>query len=187
MYLKIRNKQESMKYIKQFNLNVLPEMYFKEFNEEKIKDFIKKYPAEFYAIRDKGKAGSSIHRLAVPQEDVLEYCKDLKNYTINVSSYCYRNNQICVGEMLINDNMDIEYILSNNPNYSVRDVYSNPDYKGKTDIYDKKFLKIKGVNEIIDYILLHDLTNIIVEFTVFNSNVGKNNEKVVIWELRNEY
>ena len=40
---------------------------------------------------------------------------------------------------------------------------------------------------IIDYILLNKLTNIIVEFTVFNCKVGKNNENVVIWELRNEY
>lgn len=83
--------------------------------------------------------------------------------------------------------MDIEYIVSNNPEFSVRDAYSKPDYSGKTDIYNRKLSKIKGMDLIIDYILLNKLTNIIVEFTVFNCKVGKNNENVVIWELRNEY
>ena len=187
MINKIKNKQESMKYIKELNLNTLPEKYFEGFDEEKIRKFIEKYPAEFYAVRDKEKAASTKHKLAVPASEVVEYCKDLNKYTVNVSSYCYRKNQICVGEILIYDNMDIEYIVSNNPEFSVRDAYSKPDYKGKTDIYNKKLSKIKGMDIIIDYILLNNLTNIIVEFTVFNCRVGKNNENVVIWELRNEY
>lgn len=187
MKIQIRNKLESLKYIKEFNLNILPEEYFEGYDKQKIKQFIETYPAEFYAIRDKEKSASSKHQLAVPYSEVVDYCKDLRKYTINVSSYCYRNNQICVGEILIYDNMDIEYIISNNPNFSVRDAYRKPDYKGKTDIYDKKFTHIKGINEIVDYILSHDLTNIIVEFTVFNCKLGRNNEKVVVWELRNKY
>lgn len=187
MKIRIRNKLESLKYIKELNLNILPEEYFEGYNKQKIKRFIEKYPAEFYAIRDKEKSASSKHKLAVPYDEVIDSCKDLKKYTINVSSYCYRNHQICVGEILLYDNMDIEYIISNNSNFSVRDVYKNPDYVGKTDIYDKKLNRIKGINEIIDYILLHELTNIIVEFTVFNCKLGKNKEKVVVWELRNEY
>lgn len=187
MEIKIKNKQESLKYIKEFNLNILPEEYFEGYDISKIKQFIETYPAEFYAVRDKEKSGSSKHKLAVPYNEVIDYCKNLKKYTVNVSSYCYRNHQICVGEILIYDNMDIEYIISNNPNFSVRDVYKEPDYRGKTNIYDKKFLKIKGVNEIIDYILLHNLTNIIVEFTVFNCKLGKNKENIIIWELRTEY
>jgi len=83
--------------------------------------------------------------------------------------------------------MEIEYILSNIPGYSVRDCYNNPDYKGKSDIFDKRLTNINGVNEIIDYILKNNLTNIIVEFTVFNCLIGKNKEKIVIWELRTDY
>lgn len=135
----------------------------------------------------KDKAMSSKHRLALPYEEVLNYCKNLSQFTLNISSYCYKENQILTGEIRIYDNMEIEYTLSNVPGYSVRDCYRDPDYVGKSDIYDKKLLQVNGLNEIINYILENDLTNLIVEFTVFNCLLGKNSQKVVIWELRTEY
>ena len=187
MKIRIENKRQSMEYIQNLHLNILPEQYFEQFKEDEIIRFLKNYPADYYAVRIKDKAMSSKHKLAVPYDEVLIYCKDLVHFTLNVSSYCYRNNQVLVGEIKILDNMEIEYILSNNPSYSVRNCYENPDYAGKSDIYDKKLLKIKGINEIIDYILKNDLTNIIVEFTVFDCKIGRNNENVVIWELRTDY
>ena len=187
MNIIIKDKIQSMKCIQKLHLNILPEQYFEKYDVEQITEFLKKYPAKFYAVRIKEKAMSSKHKLAVPYEEVLDYCKDLSRFTLNVSSYCYKDNQILTGEVRIYDNMEIEYILSNTPGYSVRDCYNNPDYVGKTDIYNKKLLRIKGINEVIDYVLKNNLTNVIVEFTVFNCLLGKNNENVIIWELRTDY
>lgn len=183
----IENKIESMKVIKELKLNTLPEEYFEKYNEEKIKQFIEKYSEKYYAVRIKDSSMSNKHKLAVPKEELIEYCKGLKNFTINVSSYCYKENQILCGEIKIYKDMKIEYIVSNNPSYSVRDVYNNPDYSGKSDIYDKKIKYINGLNEIIDYIFEYNLFDIIVEFTVFKCNLGINNENIVIWELRTNY
>lgn len=187
MKKKISNKLESMLFINYLGLNILPQKTFMKYNIEEITKFIKEYPAEYYAIRDKSKSGSKKHQLAVECEDIVEECKGLSQFSLNVSSYCYREHQICVGEIRIWDNMQIEYILSNNPEFSVRDCYAKPDYKGVTDIYDKKIKKIKGYDIIVDYILEHDLTNLIVEFTIFDCKLGTQNENVVIWELRTEY
>lgn len=187
MNIKIENKFQSMEYINNLHLNIFPEKYFEKYDKNQIIEFMDIYPAEFYAVRIKNKSMSSKHKLAVSHNDVLNYCKNLSHFTLNVSSFCYRNNQILTGEIKIDDAMEIEYILSNFPGYSVRDSYINPDYMGKSDIYDKKLLKINGISNIIDYILQHDLTNIIVEFTVFNCLLGIYNENVIIWELRTNY
>ena len=183
----IKNKIESMEVIKKLKLNVLPIQYFERYYEEEIKEFMAKYPAKYYAVRIANCAMSNKHRLSVPQDELLEYCKNLTKFTINVSSFCYKENQIICGEIKIYKDMKIEYIVSNNSNYSVRDCYSDPDFSGQTDIYDKKIKNIKGFDTIIDYIFKYNLFDTIVEFTVFNCDVGLNNEKVVIYELRTDY
>lgn len=187
MKVNIYNKMESMQIIKELNLNVFPERYFSEYNENNIKDFLNQYPSPYYAIRDKSKSASKNHQLAVPFEDVCEQCKGLSKFTLNVSSYCYKENQLCVGEIRVDNKMNIEYILSNNPSFSLRDCYRQPDYKGYTNIYDKKMKNIKGYDTIIDYILNHDLIDLIVEFAVFDCKVGINDDYVIIYELRTDY
>ena len=143
MNIKIKNKFQSMNYIEKFNLNTLPEKYFEKYDRKQIIDFLKKYPANFYAVRVKEQINSSKHILALSYEEVPNYCKNLENFTLNVSSYCYKENQILTGKIRIYDDMSIEYILSNVKGYSVRDCYDNPDYIGIADIYDKKLLSIK--------------------------------------------
>jgi hypothetical protein len=185
--MKSENKIESINLILKLKLNTFPERLFLEYNPNSIEEFIKEFTAEFYAVRDKSFSMSPKSRLAVPYNEVIDYCKCLNKFSINVSSYCYRNNQICVGEIRIYKNMGIEYIVSNNPSYSLRDCYTNPDFNGQTNIYDKKINKIPGLNEIIDYISKYNLFEIIVEFSVFNCPVGINKENIIIWELRTNY
>ena len=184
---KIYNKIESAKWIKNLKLNILPEKIFFSYNKEEILKFLESYPVKYYAIRDKSLAMSKIHQLAVPYDEVCNYCEKLKMFSINVSSINYSYCQICCGELIIDDSGNINCILSNNPKFSLRDCYSNPDFKGQLSIFDNKFKDINGFEEIVNYILRKGLQNIIVEFTVFNENIGINNEKVIIWELRTDY
>ena len=68
----IRNKLESMKKITELKLNKFPEQLFTENDTEKVKEFIQMYPAKYYAIRDKSKAGG-VFKLKIVAEDVLNY------------------------------------------------------------------------------------------------------------------
>ena len=76
--MRIDNKLESIKKINELCLNKFPEQLFKENEQDKVKEFLYKYPAKYYAIRDKSKAcGNS--KLKVSAEDVLN---EIKEYSL---------------------------------------------------------------------------------------------------------
>ena len=55
----IKSKLESINKINALGLNKFPEQLFRENEEIKVKEFIEKYPANYYAIRDKSRAGGT--------------------------------------------------------------------------------------------------------------------------------
>lgn len=70
---------------------------------------------------------------------------------------------------------------------SVRDALKYPTFNLKTDIFDKKLNKIPYFDLIYQYIVSHNLQNVIVEFALFNKDVGIKKEKVIVYELRTHY
>lgn len=185
--LKIKNKKESSKKIDELALNKLPEQLFKKGEEEKVLEFIKKYPAKYYAIRDKAKAGG-VFKLKVEKENILDEIKDYTLYSVNVSSANYEENQVLVGEILILSNNDIYAALSTNRTYSARVAATNPEFNLKTTIFDNKILnKIPYFNTLYNYIITHHLQDAIVEFSLFDKKVGIKNEKIVVYEIRTDY
>ena len=108
-------------------------------------------------------------------------------FSINVSSYNYNENQLCVGEVLIKSNLDVSITISNNKSFSARDAVRLPDFNMITNIYDKQLKNIEGLNYVIDYIFSHNLFDVIVEFSSFDIKVGLNKENVIIYELRTDY
>ena len=86
--MKIRNKIESYKAIIELNLNRFPEAVFKKNDLSEVKEFINRYPAKYYAIRDKSRAGG-VFKLKVEPENILNEIKDYDLFSINVSSYNY--------------------------------------------------------------------------------------------------
>lgn len=182
----IKNKLESIDKINKLGLNKFPEQLFKNNNEENVKRFLQKYPADYYAIRDKSRAGG-IFKLKVDYDKVLDEIKDYNLFTINVSSANYVDNQLLVGEIEFLSNGEVYAILSVDPTASVRDALSNPSYNLKTDIFDKKLNNIPHFDLIYQYIVEHDLRDIIVEFALFDKEVGIKKEKVIVYELRTHY
>ena len=74
----IKNKLESIDKINKLGLNKFPEQLFKNNNEENVKRFLQKYPADYYAIRDKSRAGG-IFKLKVDYDKVSSIIiKDLR-------------------------------------------------------------------------------------------------------------
>lgn len=66
--MKIKNKLESIKKIKELNLNRFPEELFKKGDNEKILDFINKYPYDFYAIRSKDTIDCKFNNFKTPRK-----------------------------------------------------------------------------------------------------------------------
>ena len=182
----INNKLESMHRIHALGLNRFPEQLFKKNEHEKVKQFLACYPADYYAIRDKSKAGG-VFKLKVAKEDVLTEIDDYNLFTINVSSANYVENQILVGEIEIFSNGEVYATLSVDPKASVRDALRHPTFNFKTDIFDKKLNEIPSFDLIYYYIVEHNLQDVIVEFSLFNKEVGIKGEKIVVYELRTNY
>ena len=185
--MKIRTKAESVKAVKTLGVNQFPEILLTEVDEEKIKSFLEETKSEWYVIRDKTVVASSKVRSVKPNE-VIDYCKeaDISKFTIGVSFRDYKKYHICVGELHIHGDT-VDYFLSNNPDYSPRDLLKDPDHSGTAHLFDKKLRYIKGLQTAIDYAFEYNLIDMIVEFSVFSHPVGIKNEKVVIWELRTDY
>lgn len=184
--INITNKLESIEMIQSLNLNRFPEQLFKSNQLQKVKEFLKKYPAKYYAIRDKSKS-SGIFKLKVEYDKVLEEVKEYDLFTINVSSANYSDSQQLVGEIEILSNGEVYAILSLDSNASVRDAINNPTFNLKTDIFDKKLNDIPHFDFIYKYIIDNNLQDIIVEFSLFDKKVGIKKERIIIYELRTHY
>lgn len=182
----IRNKIESIDKINELGLNKFPEQLFKTNDEEKVRKFLQDYPAEYYAIRDKSRAGG-VFKLKVDYNKVLDEIQGYNIFTINVSSANYVDNQLLVGEIEFLSNGEVYAILSVDPTASVRDAISNPTYNLKTDIFDKKLGRIPHFDVIYQYAMSHNLKDVIVEFALFDKDVGIKKEKVIVYELRTHY
>ena len=182
----IKNKIESIYLIKNLNLNRFPEKLFRSNCEKDVIEFLNKYPAKYYAIRDKSK-NYGLFKLKVLKDDVLLEIKDYKCFTINVSSYNYVDNQLINGEIEILSSGMVYAQFSCDPIATGR-----PDDPNciiiNTNIFNSNELnKIPGFDYIYDYFVSHGLVDVIVEFALFDTDVGINNEKIIIYELRTDY
>ncbi len=183
----INNKIESINEIQRRGLNKFPERLFKKGQEKQVLNFIKKYPATYYAVRDKSRAGG-IFKLKVEADRILDEIKDYDLFTLNVSSANYTENQLLVGEIEILSDGGVYATLSIDGRASVRDALTEPTFNIKTDIFDDQVLNVIPYFDIIySYIVEHDLKDLIVEFALFNEKVGIKKEKVIIYELRTNY
>lgn len=184
--MKITNKIESYNKIIELGLNRFPEKIFKSSQIEEVQDFVSLYPANYYAIRDKSKAGG-VFKLKIEPKNILNEVAGYDLFSINVSSYNYIDNQLLVGEIFIS-NTNVNAILSKNSSYSVRDAIRNPDFNIMTNIFDDKTLNtIPYFDEVYKYIIENKLQDTIVEFAYFDKPIGINQENIIIYELRTHY
>lgn len=182
----IRNKMESVCKINELGLNRFPEEIFHANEESKIREFLQTYRARYYAIRDKSRPMGTF-KLKVMYDRVLEEIQGYNLFSINVSSANYVDNQLLVGEIEFLSNGRVYAILSTNSEASVRDAIREPDFNLNTDIFDKKLNSIPHFDFIYEYIASHNLYDVIVEFALYNKDVGIKRERVIVYELRTNY
>lgn len=185
--IEIKNKLESIAAIDELGLNKFSEEIFKKGEADKIKKFIEANPCKYYAIRDKTKAGG-IFKLKVKASDIFDEIKDYELFTINDSSANYSDNQLLAGELQILKNGEVYAVLSTKKGYSVRDVIRDPEFNIKTDIFDDRTLNmVPYFDYMFRYIVEHGLEDVIVEFCLFDIEVGVKNECVIVYEVRTHY
>ena len=182
----INNKMESSKMINKLSLNKFPEQIFRQNEEDKIKEFLEKYPAMYYAIRDKSIAGG-VFKLKIVADKVLDEIGGYNLFSINVSSINYSDNQLVVGEIEFLSNGEVYAILSLDNEASVRDANRNPNFNFKTTIFDKKLSLIPHFDYIYKYVSDHRLYDVIVEFALFDKEIGERKDKIIVYELRTNY
>ena len=185
--LKIRNKLESLKTVKQLGLNTMPIEYFETYNKELLDDFFKRYDYKYYVVRDFGKASSNFFRFNISKKEVYNHVKNAKQFVVNVSTYNFQGHQICTGAIIIKRNMQVSLSVRCEDNCSVRQAEVDPQFSFTCDIDDKRLDDIDGLDQVIDYVFKKNLFDVMVEFASMDIPVGTNQEKVVVFELRTEY
>lgn len=102
-----------------------------------------------------------------------------------VSCFAYEKI-VLLGEILLTKE-SVTIVGGNSEGVKHRTVYQNAIINTHTTLDDDKIWEVDGVEELISYIIKHNLYDVIVEFVVYDKPVGINNEKVLIVELRSDY
>lgn len=185
--MRVKNKLHSIELIKALNLNRFEEELFKSDEDDKVMDFINKYPYEFYAVRSKSIVGCKKNSFKTPRNEVLDICKLFDLFSINVSSYNFCDNLILIGDTRISKDNEVWLIASRNKNYTGKMAELDPDYNFKTDLFDKRLDKVPSFDLIFKYIVDHSLLDVIVEFAIYDKPIGINKEQVIIFEIRTDF
>lgn len=185
--MKVKNKLDSIRIIKEKKINTFPEKLFYKEETPKIKEFLKMYPAEFYAIRSKEIVGYKNNKYKVKRKDVLKEINNFSLFTINVSSYNYTSNFILIGDIIIKSNNEVWFIGSTNSNYTGKMAEKDPEFNLKTDIFDACLDSIPSFDLIYKYIVDHNLVDIIVEFAIYDVPLGIYNENIIVFEIRTDF
>lgn len=185
--MEIKTKLESIETIKKLGLNKMKEELFKKGEIEKVRSFLNSCPERLFCIRDRSKAGGNF-KFNVKKEDVISEIEGYDLFTINISTSNYEGHQILTGDIKICSDNGVYATLSTDPNASVRSAYDEPTFNFNTTIFNDELLnQIPGFDFLYEYIFSHSLVDAVVEFSLFDINVGINNEKIVIFEIRTHY
>lgn len=184
--MKIESKRHSAETIKRLRLNGVPEIVLHELDEQAIKNFCSKYPSTKYILRDLSTPTGKYY-FASNLEECLNYSKTYDStFSIGISCFSY-GGVILLGEILVSNN-NITLVARTDDKATHRNIYDQSEINFvNTTMEDDRLWEVPGFNDLIKYVIEHNLKDTIVEFVVFNHNVGVNNEKVLIVELRSDY
>lgn len=186
-HMEVKTKLESIETIKKLNLNKMKEGLFRQGEIEKVKSFLNSCPENLFCIRDRTKTGGNF-KFNVKKQDVLKEIEGYEIFTINVSTSNYEGHQILTGDIKISSDNSVFMTLTTDPNASVRGAYDKPVFNANTDIFDDELLnRVPGFDFLYEYIFKHGLIDTVVEFSLFDIDVGINSEKIVIFEIRTHY
>lgn len=181
----IKNKIESLNFIKQKGLNHFGEEAFEKNDIDGVNKFMEKYPVKYYFLRELILSSPNIF-YDLSKEEVLQHCKLYDKFGLDVSSINYYDNRILCGEIIMDKKGNVIFSGSTNKDSTHRN-FLKPNYFIKSTIFEKDIKKVPSLDIAIDYIFKHELFNIVLEFCIFDEPVGINSENIVIYEARTNY
>lgn len=183
----IANKQQSDYLIKKLGLNRMVEGLFnKNSSKDDVVNFLGKYKYDYYNIRDKSSpAGKFMYKLS--KEEIIDNLDNYKDkFSIYESLAEADKRLILQGEIEISEDFIMTASLSDVKEIPNRVAMRDPKFNlYNYDLKEKREPSIKGLSKIIDYVVIKELLNVVVEFSLFEIPVGVNQENIIIWELRN--
>lgn len=185
--MRIKSKEESVKIIDKLNLNVFPSIRATCENKNEILNFLNQNKNCKFAIRDIAKSMSKLYKNNLSYKELKVQLENIKDCIITVSGLTYKEHKLLSGEIFINSNMNIVLTVSSNKDSSARDAAISPEYSFTTSLFENTYKKVPNIDIILNYLFKYELFDVIVEFTIFDIPVGRNQEYVIIWELRTEY
>lgn len=123
--------------------------------------------------------------------EALNFIKNLKpNIDFYFYEYIREDDRKMQGHIEIRNNMDILGELSYKDGIILREAMENPEIIFEANLLDTKGIKrcenrCPYLKEIINYICEKNLVGYTVEFSMFHSPLGVENENIIIWEIRN--
>lgn len=184
--MKIESKRHSAEIIKRLRLNGVPEIVLHEFDEQAIVNFCTKYPSTRYILRDLDSPNGKYYFSANLEECLINAKNYTGSFSLGISCFSY-GGVILLGEVMLT-NSNITLVARTDDKATHRNIYDQSEINFvNTTMENDKLWEVPGFNDLIKYIIEHNLKDVIVEFVVFNHNVGVNNEKVLIVELRSDY
>ena len=163
----------------------MPEIVLHEYDECKISLFCDTYVEPVYMLRDLSNPNGK-YFICKSKKECLE---NAKYYTGEFSlcvSYASYEGKILLGDIMISNNRVVIGARNDKESHH-RNIYENPCINLDTEWDDKRLWRVDGVNEVFDYLLSKNVLDVLVEFVVYDKEVGVNNNRVLIVELRSKY
>lgn len=183
--MQVKNKTESDFMIKKLGLNRMLEGIFSNNQREELANFLNKHQFPYYNMRDKSKSmGEFLYKLTF--EEVVKNSVKYDKFSVYESlADADTNHMILQGDIHIDYGWNMMASLDTHRCISNRIAMQQPQYKILLNLIEDKTPYIQGLNQVLNYIITHELFNVYVEFTYFDIPLGINKENLLIWELRN--
>lgn len=183
--MQVKNKKQSDYLIKSLQLNRMSEGIFTCNQEEELKKFLKENLHPYYNIRDKN-ASMGEFRYKITAEEVLKYANSYQLFSVYESlADADQNHMLLQGEIRVDSNWNVKASLDDRRCISNREAMKQPKFNIFFNILESSEPHICGLKQILDYIIVNQLFDVIVEFTLYDVPVGVKKENIIIWELRN--
>ncbi len=181
----IRDKEQGVNKLKDLNLNRMPGDVFDKSNEKAIRKFVADNPWHEYLLRDVSQPNGKFS-FAKNIDEILQKAAAYKDIFYLGHSTNNMARTLLVGDIFIGQDMNLMLTASSRTS-SHREMAKKPEFDFNTTVYDPALKRIPYFDTVLNYVFRYKLFDMVVEFAIFDTPVGVNQQKLVIYELRSQY
>jgi hypothetical protein len=181
---RITTKKASKEYMEKNGLNYFPDLFVEKNDIQSIREFLISNEAPLYIIRDGNRPQSPFFFFETMDQCVryLDHFSD--TVIIAVSVNAYKKNKIILGTIEICSDGQVFLTASTQPDCDHRSIFVVNDFNLNCSIMDKRLDRVPEFDTIYQFLVEHGLIDVIVEYTIYNIDVGIKHQRIVIQEVR---